>query len=339
MLLQLNKFYHNSIPDFILELSQTPPMQRLRDVGMNCGCEYTGFSVFQCCEPYHRYEHSLGVALIVWHFTGSRTQAVSGLFHDIATPAFAHTVDFMNGDYVTQESTEEGTEQIIRNSPEIVALLERYGLCVEEVSDYHCYPIADNDTPRLSADRLEYTLANAVNYGFAAADEVRALYQDLTVTENEEHQPELAFCTAECGLGFAALALKNAHIYTADEDRYSMQRLAEVLRLAVNHGVLTLPDLYRTETEVIQTLLSHEETASVWKQFRSMEKLLRAEAPTDDGRWVRVDAKKRYIDPLIVGKGRASDVSEELREQITAYQKESFSLWLKADESAQIELR
>lgn len=43
--------------------------------------------------------------------------------------------------------------------------------------------------------------------------------------------------------------------------------------------------------------------------------------------------------PLIAGKGRASVISEELQEQIAAYQRESFFLWLKADESAQIELR
>lgn len=332
MLLQLNKLYHNSIPDFLLELSETPPMQRLRDVGMNCGCEYTGFPIFRRCKPYCRYEHSLGVALAIWHFTGSPAQAVSGLFHDIAAPAFAHTVDFMNGDYLTQESTEEGTERIIRDSPEVMALLKKYDLCVEEISDYHRYPIADNDTPRLSADRLEYTLANAVNYGFAAVDEIRTLYQNLMVGENEEHQPELTFCSAECGLRFAALALKNSHIYTADEARYSMQRLAEVLRLAVDRGVLTPSELYRTETEVIQTLLSDEETAAAWKQFRSTKKLLRAEMLPDTGHWVRVDTKKRYINPLIAGRGRASAVSEEFGDQLAAYQKESFSQWLKAEE-------
>lgn len=49
-----------------------------------------------------------------------------------------------------------------KNSKEIMALLERDNIKVEEVSDYHIYPIADNDTPRLSADRFEYTLSGGL---------------------------------------------------------------------------------------------------------------------------------------------------------------------------------
>ena len=68
----------------------------------------------------------------------------------------------MNGDSEHQESTEERTEQIIKNSKKIMDLLNRDGIKVEEISDYHIYPIADNDTPKLSADRFEYTFSNGI---------------------------------------------------------------------------------------------------------------------------------------------------------------------------------
>ena len=70
-------------------------------------------------------DHSVGVALIIWNFTKDKKQTLAGLFHDIATPIFKHCIDFMNGDYETQESTEELTTCIIKNSKEIMALLER----------------------------------------------------------------------------------------------------------------------------------------------------------------------------------------------------------------------
>ncbi len=41
-------------------------------------------------------------------------------------------------------------------------LLTRDNIRVEEVLDYHIYPIADNDTPKLSADRLEYALSGGL---------------------------------------------------------------------------------------------------------------------------------------------------------------------------------
>ena len=147
--------YHNEIPDFLLELSDTPPMRRLREVGMNCGCEYTSFPLFRALKQrYTRHDHSVGAALLTWRFTQDPAQAFAALFHDIATPCFAHVVDFMCGDYLRQESTESKTREIIAGSEYLQLVLKHYGLTTDDVADYHRYPIADNDSPRLSADRL-----------------------------------------------------------------------------------------------------------------------------------------------------------------------------------------
>ena len=40
-------------------------------------------------------------------------------------------------------------------------ICKEYNIKLEEINDYHKYPIADNNTPQLSADRLEYSLSNA----------------------------------------------------------------------------------------------------------------------------------------------------------------------------------
>ena len=87
------RIYHEEIPDFLLDYLRLPILERLKQVGMNCGCEYTSFPQFKILKPYSRYDHSLGVALIVWHFTRDKAQTVAGLLHDIATPVFAHVVD------------------------------------------------------------------------------------------------------------------------------------------------------------------------------------------------------------------------------------------------------
>ena len=96
--MKLWDIYHCDVPDFLADAAKTPVLERLQDIGMNCGCEYTNFSLFKDISPYSRYDHSMGVALTVWHFTGDMVQAMSGLLHDIATPAFAHVVDFLRGD-------------------------------------------------------------------------------------------------------------------------------------------------------------------------------------------------------------------------------------------------
>ena len=320
--------YHGEIPEFLRDYLQLPMLRRLRDIGMNCGCEYTAFPRFYTLRPYSRYDHSVGAALIVWHFTGDAAQTVAGLLHDIATPVFAHVVDFMHGDYLKQEATEAGTEAMIAGSKELQALLMRDGLSTEDVCDYHRYPIADNDSPRLSADRLEYTLGNSVNYGLCGLDEVRRMYGDLVVDVNGEGQPELVFAQEEQASDFADAALVCAGIYVSDEDRYAMQRLSEVLKFAIERGIIGGDDLYATEPEVIGKLLSDGETAARWEAFRACRRIETAPEPGPEEGWRRIAAKKRCIDPWVLGRGRLSGLSPSFAEALREFRDRRQDLWI-----------
>ena len=154
------KILSPEFPKWLLDYINTPEILRLDGIGMSCGTLYT--KVYNDKYFYSSLTHSIAVALIIWNFTQDKKQTLAGLFHDISTPTFKHCIDFMNGDSEHQESTEERTEQIIKNSKEIMLLLSRDNIKVEEISDYHIYPIADNDTPKLSADRFEYTLSGGL---------------------------------------------------------------------------------------------------------------------------------------------------------------------------------
>lgn len=328
---ELWRIYHEEMPDFLSAFANTAPLLRLKEVGMNCGCEYTGFPLFRGLRPYSRYDHSVGAALIVWHFTGSIRQSLAALFHDITTPAFAHAVDFLNGDHLRQESTEAGTAECIAAADDICRLLGEYGIAPEEVSDYHLYPIADNDPPALSADRLEYTMGNLLNYGFADIEEIAAVYADITVGADEKGRPELTFRSADMAVRFAEAALKNSRVYVADEDRFAMEALARLLKKAVHRGVLTPGDLMTTEPQVIAKLLSDGECAAGWKRFCGYSKLLVSDIEPAEGFWVAVNAKKRWIDPLAEGLGRASARSPEVAAEIAKLCGRSFAYWLSAE--------
>ena len=326
----LHKIYHQSVPPILAELAATPPMERLRQVGMNCGCEYTAFPRFQRGRSYNRFLHSLGVGLIVWHFTEDPAQAAAGLLHDVATPTFAHVVDFLRGDYLTQEATEAGTEARIADAPEIRAILKKYGLSIAAVSDYHLYPIADNDSPKLSADRLEYTLGNALNYGFLTVAEIRGIYEDLAVALNAEGVPELCFRSPETGIRFARVALACAKVYVSDEDRYAMQALCELLREAVGAGILSEKDLYGTEPQLIGKLTASP-LAPQWSRFRGLSRIFRAETPPDSRPWRQIPAKKRRIDPLVAGLGRASRLDPQFAAELEAFSEASQEAWILAE--------
>lgn len=321
--------YHPSVPEFIREMADTPAMLRLKGIGMHCGCEYAGFPQYIGAKPYSRWVHSVGVALIVWHFTGDMAQTAAGLLHDVASPAFAHTVDFMNGDYIAQESTEDETEAIIAGSTELKALLGRYGLTVGEVCDYHMYPVADNDSPQLSADRLEYTLGNGFGHGQARLDALCGMYDDLFVGQNERGEPEVQFRTASMAEKFARLSLTNSRIYSSDGNRFAMQMLADILHAGLGDGTIERGDLYTTENAVIGKLCVNEALRVRWEQFRRYSAVVRSAERPDDGRvWVKLDAKRRFIDPLVAGAGRVTSLYPGYKASLEGFRSESYDYWM-----------
>ena len=326
--MNLLDIYSDDFPLFIEELINTPEFRRLENVGMNCGCEYTSFPIFAKGKEYTRYKHSIGVALIIWHFTKDIKQSIAGLLHDISSPVFAHVVDFLNGDHENQESTEEKTEEIIENSEEIQKILKKYNLTTKDVYDYHMYPIADNDSPLLSADRLEYTLGNAFYYDFKSMDELKDMYDDLVVSKNEFGQDEISFKSLDKATEFASVSILNSKVYTADYDRFSMQYLADLLKLAVDKNVITLDDLYTTEDEVILKLERDEKLNSKFKEFKGFSKILTSKEKPNHGYWVNIPAKRRYINPRVASLGRVTDLSENLSKEINDFLKVDFNIWL-----------
>ena len=94
---------------------------------------------FKDCRGLSRYNHSIGVALIVYHFTHDKHQTIAALLHDIATPVFAHVIDFMYHDYIHQETTENLTEEMIQKSLELQSIFEYYHIDSDKVMNYHDY--------------------------------------------------------------------------------------------------------------------------------------------------------------------------------------------------------
>lgn len=302
--------HSKSLPRFLREAAAAPALLRLRDVGMHCGCQYTDFPLFRKLPPYSRYDHSLAVARILWDMTQDPVQAMAGLLHDAATPAFSHVVDFLNGDHLSQESTEEGLEEIIKNDTVLMAVLENYGITLRAIVDCSQYPLAESPSPRLCADRLEYTLSNGGYYGFAT--DVQSMYDDLVVGINEEGVQELVFTSDQTALDFARMALACGKIYVYDEDRYAMERLSRLLKKALEAGYITRRDLYTTEPQVIEKLPREE-----WERFCRLKRVFRVDRPGEFS--YRVPAKKRCIDPLIRDKGRVSAVFPEFKEQMDEF--------------------
>lgn len=303
-----------NFPEWLNDYIETKELLKQRYISVTCGEIYS--NLFEIDFFFSSLDHSVAVALIVWHFTHDKKQTLSGLFHDIATPVFKHCVDFLNGDYMTQESTEDLTSKIISSSKEIMDLLKRDNIKLEEVDDYHIYPVADNDTPKLSADRLEYSLSNALlTYKLSNIDEIKKIYNDVVLDKDEDGTLELSFKSKETALEFVKITSKLSIIYREDRTRYSMQLIADIIKKLNEDGLITKEDLYnKKESEIIEIIENskYKEIFNIWKNAKNIK--VSKEKP-ENVYFVHHGAKIRYIDPL-VNKKRISSISEEAKEEI-----------------------
>ena len=297
------KILSPDFPEWLLEYIYTPEMLRLDGIGMSCGTLYT--KVYNDKYFYSSLTHSVAVALILWNFTHDKKQTISGLFHDIATPTFKHCIDFMNGDSEHQESTEERTEQMIKDSKEIMKLLERDSIKVEEVSDYHIYPIADNDTPRLSADRLEYTLSGGLyQVRIFELKNIENYYNNIVILKNEDGIDELAFQDIKLCENFIHDISKLWPRWVEDEDRLCMQFIADIVKSMNIKSYITVDDLYKfSEREVLQLIQNCEDNyiRNAFKNFQNAtrDSVYKSDEPNNEIYCTSVKGKKRYINPLV----------------------------------------
>ena len=297
------KILSPEFPNWLLEYIDTPEMIRLDKIGMSCGTWYT--KVYNDKYFYSALTHSIAVALIIWNFTKDKKQTIAGLFHDIATPVFKHCIDFMNEDSEKQESTEERTEQIIKNSKQIMNLLNKDNIKLEEISNYHIYPIADNDTPKLSSDRLEYTLSGGLyQTRVFEINDIKKYYNNITVLKNEEGIQELGFKNLKTCEEFIHKISNLWPRWIEDEDRLCMQFIADIIKSMYIKGYITIDDLYTlSENEVIDLIKNCKDNyiKTTFEKFQNATRksVYKSDIPNNKIYCTSVKGKRRYINPLV----------------------------------------
>ena len=298
-------------PNFLKKYIELPIMKRLSGIGLLCGTDWT--SLYKNRFFYSRLDHSVGVALIIWNFTKDKTQTIAGLLHDVSTTVFSHVSDFRKGDALTQTSTEEPTTKMILSDSALCKLLESDGIEPKDVVDYHIYPIADNEIPSLSADRLEYMYPSGVALdGSWTFEEIAKTYNDLIILKNEENKDELGFKTIEMAELYCKKFCMIGHILQLNENKLSLQLLSQIMSKAVELDVLQEEDFMTlSESKIIEKIesfiskktlsLEEQKFATMYNTFRKMTKVehTNQKLPEDEYFCVSLKVKQRYINPLV----------------------------------------
>ena len=136
----------------LIELINSKPLQRLK------GISQQGLPKEYCHRPiFSRYEHSLGVMIILRRLGANLNEQIAGLMHDVSHTAFSHVTELLFGDPIKDDYQDKNHLKFIENS-EIPNILKKYNLDYKEFVDLKKYSLLENEIPNLCADRFDYAI-------------------------------------------------------------------------------------------------------------------------------------------------------------------------------------
>lgn len=269
----------------LLDLMSTRAMQRLRGVLQHGITALIGIT-----QPVTRFDHSVGVMLLVRRFGGSLEEQIAALLHDISHTAFSHVIDYVVDGHDSQSYHEEWKEPHLRAS-DVPALLSRYGYDWRNFLHEENYALLEQPAPRLCADRLDYFLRDSRDLGLSTDDEIQHALDHLSV-----HKGRI-------GVDDIEIARWLAHTFIA-ADKASWANFREVglyevtaraIKTALHIGGITEDDFWGTDDELWRKLHSIDD-ASLRQQLALISPATRFEWDEINPTF-RVSTKLRTIDP------------------------------------------
>lgn len=258
----LDIFIDEDYPDFIDKYLTTKTLSRLKHVTQFCGCDYT--NLYSPLFLYTRFDHSLVVAHMTWHFTHDKKETIVALLHDVGTPCFAHCIDYVFGDYINQESSEKSIIDIIKQDKEIQKFLIEDGLSLENLNNCDNYRILENKSPRLCTDRLDGVLHTCYIWLHThSLKQIKEIYDNIIVLNNEDDIPEIGFKSVKMAEKFVSMVYNYAKELQGNTDKYIMKYVSEIVKLAFERKFISLEDLYTKKEKEIYDIFNNQGTYEV----------------------------------------------------------------------------
>lgn len=288
-----------NIPEFLNKYLTLSSLNRLKEVGYFCGMDYASSNIYNFKEYISRYMHSLSTSLLVYYLTKDKRCTLQALFHDISTPVFSHVIDYMNKDYIYQETTEEFTELILKSDKKLLEYLELDKIPLDNLVNFKFSTIVDSPRPKMCADRLDGIILNG-SYWTKTLNE-KDIFNIIKSTElyiNEESIPEI---------GFNNITAYNKVVETNDltniemhsnYDNYMMELLANITRHLINKEYIKYEDLYFLTENKIFELINNIEDKEIKEYIFLFKNIKKEEIPLVK----QEEIKERKLKPLLNGK-------------------------------------
>lgn len=294
----------------VLELLASPTLQRLKGIG-----QYgylPGYTIVPTGGfpggPVSRFEHSVGVFLLLRKYGASFEEQIAGLLHDISHAVFSHGVDYVlrDGEEAAKQSHQDDVfEKFVRNS-DIPGILKKFGLDIDYILDDKNFPLKEKELPDLCADRIDYSLRDATAFGELKRENLDYFLGHLFVENNIWFFDEFAAAKRYVDFFF----MMNNKYYASSCPGRMFASVGGCVKYAIEKGYLAKSDLFTTDDEVVRKIkINLDKDEKLKLLFARMNNKIGAKNnPSDFDQ--RVLCKSRAVDPFFRDSEKLKRVSE-----------------------------
>ena len=281
----------------LLDIMNSEAMQRLRGVLQHGISALVGIT-----RQTSRFEHSVGVMLLVRKLGATLEEQIAALLHDISHTAFSHVIDYVFDGHDSQHFHEDHKLEFVSRT-DIPDLLHEHGYKWMDFMREENFTLLEQDLPHLCADRLDYFLRDSLDLGLATDHEV-----DNTLYHLIAHQGRILVTDLDVARWLGYTFIEGDKGSWANFREVGLYELAaRAIRRGLEIGILTETDIWGTDYPAWEKLRSstdqvlqhyfkrvHPNTIFVWDE----------EDPE-----FKVSTKLRSIDPDVLINGQAVPLS------------------------------
>ena len=269
----------------LIELIKSKPVQRLKGIAQYGLPDNLYFK-----KGYSRYEHSLGVMLLLKKLGASLEEQTAGLLHDISHTAFSHVFDWVIDNQINEDHQDKRHKSFFYN-PEIRKTLRKYGFNIKRISNPEGFSLLEQSSPSLCADRLDYSLREMKDW-FPVKD------LNCLISSLEAKKGRIVFSDLKAADLFARNYSKCQREHWGGYEAVARYHLASLLfKDALRKNILKLDD-FNQEDQIVIGKLVKSKNRDILKKLNLLKK--NPLPKNKDMKRIVINKKFRYVDPEVL---------------------------------------
>lgn len=227
----------------LIELFESPAFNRLRLIHQYGVCCYARNE-----KPFTRYDHSIGVFVLLRRYGACLEEQIAGLLHDVSHTVFSHVGDVVFGNYYDRYSYQDNIHEKYLQESGITDILCKHGYgdaCL--AGNKKKQRMLEQDKPDLCIDRIEYLLRGGLVDNLIAEQDIEPILQNLYF-ENQQW----IFNNKDQANKLANIALQlTENVFGSSWNLFIYYHASQALKNAVEIGLLTMDDIHFSTDDVV----------------------------------------------------------------------------------------